>query len=222
MVSSLAFEARRKGWHMASGVFVTPMVVFTNLEYVTIVAASAFVFILVAETLSVAWNIHLPFWADRLARTKREHERFSVASLAFLAIVVLLLWLTPLPIAFAAAAQLALGDGMSALVGRAVGRIPIPYNRRKTVEGSIAGFLAGALGALLILEWYFRTAGVDYAWGSVVAVCVIGAFFASAAETIPGVQDNVTVPLSAGVSMMIAWWLAGLTPVWGELVTRLA
>lgn len=222
-----AFEYRRKGWHMLSGVLVTPMVVFTNLPYVTLVAVAAFLFILVTELLSVHWGIHLPFWSDQLRRTKRAHEVFSYASLAFLGTVVLLLWLTPLPVAFAACAQLALGDGTSALAGRAFGRVPLPYNKEKTVVGSLAGFVAGSAGAFGILAWYFwYVEGVAFFQDPVpvtlvAIVCVVGGFFAALAESLPRLEDNVTVPLSSGVAMTLLWWTFGLTPSSAALWTRL-
>lgn len=52
---------------------------------------------------------------------------------------------------------LAIGDGVSTLVGKQFGKHPLPYNRKKTFEGSLAFFLScapvfflGGIPALLI------------------------------------------------------------------------
>ncbi|VVB59041.1 Uncharacterised protein [Candidatus Anstonella stagnisolia] len=52
---------------------------------------------------------------------------------------------------------LAIGDGVSTLVGKHFGKHPIPYNKKKTMEGSLAFFLSctpvfflGGLPALLV------------------------------------------------------------------------
>jgi dolichol kinase len=217
-----ALEYRRKGYHMLSGVLVPPLVVFTSLEYTTLLALTALLFILVAEILHMYWGIRLEFFSDQLARTKREYEVFSWASISFLATIVLLLWLAPLPVAFAASALLALGDGVSALVGRAIGRHPLPYNRNKTWEGSTAGFLAGAAGALLILVgYYWLEPAYAFEAGPLILVCVVGAFFAMVAESLPRGEDNVTVPLFSAVAMTLLWWSIGMAPAAAALYARL-
>jgi dolichol kinase len=220
-MSSLRFEARRKGWHMVSGVLFTPLIVYTNLVYATILMLVAALFILILEVLRLSWGIHLPFWSRQLERTRRAHEVISWASISFLATIVILIWLAPLPVALAAAAQLALGDGVSALVGKPLGRHKIWFNRDKSWEGSGAGFLAGAVGAFAILAWYYWQQGAAFDASLLVLVCIVGSFFAMLAESLPRFEDNVTVPLLAGVSMTLLWWALGLTPVDGELVRRL-
>lgn len=214
-------EIIRKGWHMASGLAVTPVVLYTNIEYGTVVAVAATFFVLSIETLSLFFGIRLPFWTRQLERVRRPHEQFSWASIGFLLTLVVLVWIAPLPVALAAAGMLAFGDGFSALVGRAIGRTRIPWNPRKTWEGSFAGFLAGLGGAYVLVAWYSSHTGQTYASTLLVVVFTVGSFFAMLAESLPVGQDNVTVPASAGGSMLAVWALLGLDPALGPLFERL-
>lgn len=206
---------------MASGLSATPLLLYTNLEYGTIVALTAAFFVLATEVLSLTFGIRLPFWTRQLERVRRPDEHFSWASIGFLTTLVMLFWLAPMPVALAAAGMLAFGDGMSSLVGRAIGRHKIGWNRRKSWEGSIAGLIAGFIGAWLLLAWYFSVKGQTYPTIELVVVLLIGSGFAMFAESLPRYQDNVTVPLFAGLSMLAAWGVLGLEPPLGELFARL-
>lgn len=46
-----------------------------------------------------------------------------------------------------------LGDSFAALVGKAVGRTKLPYNKRKTVEGSLACFAIVSIVSLFFVDW---------------------------------------------------------------------
>lgn len=206
---------------MIGGVAATPLVLYTDLVYATIVALAAIFFIASVELLAWEWGIRLPFWAEQLRRTRREHEQFSWASIGFLSILIVLVWLTPIPVALAASAMLAFGDSTSALAGRSLGRHKIWYNRAKSWEGSLTGFAAGFLGALLLVLLYAQHAHQSYPWTALVAVCLVGSFFAMFAESLPRWQDNVTLPVFAGASMTVLWSALGLQPQLGELPLRL-
>lgn len=202
---------------MAAGIIVTPIVLYTNLVYATIVGLAAIFFITAVELLALQWGIRLPFWAEQFRRTRRADEQFSWASIGFLATLVVLVWLTPLPVAFAAAALLAFGDGVSALAGRSLGRHKIWYNRQKSWEGTASGFVAGFIGAFIVVHIYAWHVDTTYPPGSLALVCLVGSFFAMLAESLPRLQDNVTLPIFAGFAMTLLWLALGLTPEWGEL-----
>lgn len=215
-MNSSRLEMHRKAWHMAGGIVATPLLLYTGLEYATLVAVAAIVFVFAVELLSLLYGIHLPFWADQLKRTRRPGEGFSWASVGFLATIVTLGWLVPEPLALAAAGLLAFGDGLSALVGRAVGRVRIPWNPKKTWEGTLAGFAGGLLGAsLLFLWWQHERPGMHVPIDGAIAVLAVGAAAAMAAESLPRIQDNVTVPAASGLAMFLVWNALGYDPAVG-------
>lgn len=205
---------------MAGGLAATPLVIYTNLVYATIVALAAIFFITVVELLALEWGIRLPFWAEQLRRTRRAHEHFSWASIGFLSTLIVLAWLAPLPVALAAAAMLAFGDGTSALVGRSLGRHKIWYNRQKSWEGSLAGLVAGFLGAFLLVFFYAWHMGFQYSVQAILLVCLVGSLAAMFAESLPRLEDNVTVPAFAGVAMTLLWMGLRMSPALGEVPSR--
>jgi dolichol kinase len=78
-------------------------------------------------------------------------------------------------------AALAGGDSASTIVGKAIGRHPIPWNRRLSLEGS-AGFVVVAF----LLSCLFLPIGA----------ALLGALAGALVETIPWeIDDNITIPL---------------------------
>lgn len=74
---------------------------------------------------------------------------------------------------------LALGDGLATYFGTTYGRHHLPWNRKKTIEGSI-GFVAGAMLTLLILP---------------LPVTVLVIVLAMVIESLPlKLNDNITLP----------------------------
>jgi uncharacterized protein (TIGR00297 family) len=120
---------------------------------------------------------------------------------------------------------LAGGDGMATLVGRAWGRLRLPWNRHKSVAGSLAFIVCGSAMGLL-LAWLLRSYAVNatpppsfaFLLGATLATTIV----AAGVETIPiRLDDNVSVP---AVATLILWCLALISPhadvdAW-PLVTR--
>ena len=97
-------------------------------------------------------------------------------------------------VATAALFMLILCDTAAALVGRRFGTIRFGP-KRKSVEGSFAFLIVGVVIAQM-------TPGLPLAVG------IIGAVAATIAEAIPGrLDDNLSVPMSAGFAMMLAGML---------------
>jgi len=124
-----------------------------------------------------------------------------------LAVLLLVLVFPHRPdIAAAAWGILAAGDGMSCMLGRRFGRRRIPWNREKSICGSLALFVCGgAAGA--VLAWWCRPALsiAPSLWFSIGAPFV-AAFVAALVETIPiRLDDNLSVPGSAAA---VLWALS--------------
>jgi dolichol kinase len=92
----------------------------------------------------------------------------------------------PFSIASAACAMLAVGDALSTLVGENLGKRKIGS---KTFEGFAACFLGSVAGGIFFASPF---------------ITVIGALTASFAELIPGIDDNLTIPILAGLVMFLA------------------
>ena len=92
----------------------------------------------------------LPRLAPALFRPDDHAHRFS-PGIAFYPLAVLLL-IVAFPrrpdIAAAAWGILAFGDGMASVVGRRAGRRRLPWNREKSVEGTVAFFVSGAIAGV--------------------------------------------------------------------------
>ncbi|WP_456481982.1 diacylglycerol/polyprenol kinase family protein [Methanopyrus sp.] len=86
---------------------------------------------------------------------------------------------------------LSVGDSASTIVGKAVGCTPIPYSPRKTVEGSLAGFITAALASLM--------------WTGDAVVSVLAAGVGMLVESLPTPNDNVTIPVAVSTALGL-WW----------------
>jgi uncharacterized protein (TIGR00297 family) len=115
-----------------------------------------------------------------------------------------------LDIVAAAWGILAAGDGFATLVGRRFGRTRLAWNPDKTVEGTVAFIVFGSMAGVF-LAWWVRTAVVPIppVW-FLVAAPAAAAIVAALVETIPvGLDDNISVPFSAGAVL----WMASVMTV---------
>ncbi len=88
---------------------------------------------------------------------------------------------------------LAFGDSVSTLIGKNFGRHKIPYNKMKSIEGSVAGAIAALLGAMLFVN---------------LQIAVVGAFSGMLVDSLPlSFDDNITIPVFSGLIMSLAIYL---------------
>ncbi len=150
-----------------------------------------FVVYLIVEALKPKISV------DLLSLVYRENELkgFSTEPLSYIFSVLSLLSLSFFineKICFAAIAILAAGDGFAGVAGRRYGKHKFSFNKNKSWEGSISGFIAASIAG-----FYF--AG---------AVALIGSFFGMLAGAV-NKQDNIAVPCAALVAMgMVLYLLA--------------
>ena len=113
--------------------------------------------------------------------------------------VLLLLLLTPREVAAGAWMVMASADPIAAAVGTRRPRPPIPWNRRKSIIGSAAGFLAGwALTSVLLARM-----GVQQHVGA--SACAAGAGIL--AESLPLPTDD-NLPMAAAAALALWPWIA--------------
>jgi uncharacterized protein (TIGR00297 family) len=140
----------------------------------------------------------------RLHRPSEAGQGFAPGIVFYPTSVLLLLLLVPSRPDIVAAAWgiMAAGDGAATLVGRRSRGARIPWNRDKSVAGSVAFVIAGS-AAGSFLAWWCRPAVIPppYEWFSLAAP-IAAALAAAAVETVPiKLDDNLTVPSSAALVM---------------------
>jgi len=118
-----------------------------------------------------------------------EIYEFVTAPLFFALGIIISITLLPVPINYASTMILTLGDSSATLFGKKLGRTMIPLNKGKRVEASVFGFLFALMGALLFVNS---------------TQALVGAAIGMLVEYLPlPVSDNITVPISSGLAIMV-------------------
>ena len=91
-------------------------------------------------------------------------------------------------ISMAAISVLSLADATSTLIGSYYGKHKLPINKNKTFEGSTAFFLM----SLFVLLFFLNP-----------VKAFVVTIFATLAEMIPKIDDNLIIPLTVGIVMTI-------------------
>ena len=144
-------------------------------------------------------RIWLPFFSFFLEKFERDEDKktFPGKGMVFFFVGVLLVTqLFEQDIALAAIMILSLGDSISHLVGGSFGQIKNIFNgkSKKLFEGTIAGTLAGFIGAIIFVP---------------IPEALVASFIAMAAEVVEidfnnnTLDDNIVVPLVAGTVIFL-------------------
>jgi dolichol kinase len=134
---------------------------------------------------------NLPFISTvtRHAASHRELYEFAAAPIYFAVGILLALLLFPAPISNAAIAIFALGDSTASIFGRLISKKPWPFNKSKTIAGSLTGFLFALLAGLFFV---------------LPLKALMGAAVAMTAECLPlPVNDNILIPLCTGLTLAL-------------------
>jgi len=143
-----------------------------------------------SEFVRIQWkSIPLISYVTLNASTSSERHEF-VATPIFLALgVVLSLLLFPVPVNYASIAIVTLGDSAASIFGRLFGNTLIPFNKGKSLEGSLGGFIFAFLGAACFLN---------------PIQALIGAAAGMLVELLPlPINDNLSIPLGTGVLLTL-------------------
>lgn len=126
----------------------------------------------------------------QLASRDRDQHRAVLGPLTLGFGALLCLFLYPEPAATIGIYALAFGDGLSSLVGKTFGRTRIPLTGGKTLEGSLAAFMAVFVSALAL--------------HTSLPLAVLVALAGSAIEALPLEDlDNLVIPLGTGLVYML-------------------
>ncbi len=187
-------EMRRQLFHVTVGVAIVALIYLDVLNEWGLLAILMAGFVLIL--LSRKYRIPIIYWClERFERPEVMKIFPGKGSFFFVigAFVVVLIF--DKPIAMASIMVCALGDSLSHLVGKSVGRVKHPFSNTKFIEGHIVGAIAGALGAMLFV--FPLTALV----AASIAMFVEGIDIESGMRWI--LDDNLIVPLTAGIVMFL-------------------
>lgn len=200
-------ELRRQLIHLASGLFAVP-VPFLGPRWGVVLAAIA---------VFTNWVILPMTGIDRALM--RDGEKFVNGIRHYPLAVLVALVALPLHLALAAWAILAVGDAFSNLVGRAYGRVKLPWHRKKSWAGTF-GFFATAMPAAAAMAAFcqhhapnqsFLAMHVDSGIAAPMALPTLllatgaGALVAAIAESLPiSLDDNLSVTFGGGLAMALA------------------
>jgi uncharacterized protein (TIGR00297 family) len=183
-------ELARKLVHVGCGGFAL-LLRYTTGAQAAALAAAAFLF---------NWLVLPRIGGKNLWRGADHAKGYPVGILLYpLAVLglVLFFW-SSLWMAAAVWGVLAVGDGMAAVVGQAVGGPRLPWNRDKGWAGLLAFVVFGASAAALLMAWTARLPLDPAAWHAsrTIGVALCLALVCALVESIPTtLDDNLTVPL---------------------------
>lgn len=184
-------ELRRKYIHLIG--LVVPALYWLTNKQVTLCFVAVFLLLFMAlEIYRIRRGIPVKKAATIAKPLIRPHEERGIGAHVFFAAGAFVAVLAyPQRIAIAALLMSTLADGGAAVVGSMWGRHQLIG--KKTLEGSLTLFLiAIVLAAWLVEPWIVALAG------AIVAACV---------ELLP-MNDNLTVPIAAGLAMHVARYLS--------------
>lgn len=176
-----SFELRRKLFHAFFGFFLISILYYSNRTNLIIFLT---LFLITGSVIIILMQRHrkIPFADWFMKEFERENVRFPGYG-AFWYVVGTLLLALSLNNANEIAAgivTLAAGDAAATIFGIR-GRHPLPYNRHKTAEGSVAFFIF-SLPAFVVVGW----------------TGILLAVLAAVVESLPApVDDNLLIPVTA-------------------------
>ena len=187
------FEFNRQIFHMLLGVVLVLLLKYGFVNKSIILALILAGFAL--SFLSAKIKIPVIYYILQKFERKKDLEKFPGKGIIFYFIgIYISLLLFPKEVAMASIMILALGDSVSHLYGLHYGRIKHPLSSTKFFEGTIAGFIAGFIGALIFLPW------LEAFLASLAAMAVEAVEIKLGTEQ---VDDNLIIPVIAGAVVWV-------------------
>lgn len=183
--NELGTEIVRKSIHLLIG--LVPTLATWNFGFTVALLCSGILVYSYSELMRMrGFEIAIVSRITALAARRRDAGRFVYGPVTLGIGALLALVLYPEPAASIAIYALAFGDGLSSLVGKALGSIKIPFTGGKSVEGSLTCFLAVLCSAYLVTGDSKRSAAI--------------AVVATITEAMPSKDaDNILIPAIVGL-----------------------
>jgi dolichol kinase/phosphoserine phosphatase len=174
----------------ASGFFIPIIAGFIGIYSMALIICVVSILYFLSE-LSRMNRKNMPIISaiTRNAASPTERYEFAAAPLYFAMGIFLTLLLFPAPVNGAAIAIFTLGDSTASLFGGLISKKPLPFNKGKTVEGSLIGFFFAFMAGIFFVS---------------PVLALIGAAVAMAIESLPlPVNDNILIPLGTGLTLLL-------------------
>jgi dolichol kinase len=170
----------------ASGVFVVVLSYLIPVKTLIAICLSLLVFIV----LIFRWDryVYIPIFSPILRYCKRSEDEMGSIYFFLGIIITLIIYQSNQAIANAAILILLFGDSASTLVGKKWGKVKLPFQKDKTLEGSLAFLAVGFIGALTQVN---------------ILPALSGALSGALTEAYSPIDDNLTIPLVAGLIMSL-------------------
>lgn len=179
----------REGIH-ASGFFVPVIAGLIGLPFVVLPTLLVLGFYLTSEYLRTEGK-KMPVinYITRKAASKNELYVIVLAPIYFAVGILVTLVIFPAPASYAAIAMFTLGDSTAALFGEYFGKTMLPFNKDKSLEGSVAGFVFAFLAGSVFIS---------------PLIALIGAAIAMFIEYLPlPINDNLLIPTFTGLALTL-------------------
>lgn len=175
----------------ASGVFIVVLSYFLKPDALILLSIAIMVFVEILFQLDKKYNIF--FFSALFKRCKRKEDERGFVYFFIGIILTLIIFQFNIAIANAAILILLFGDSASTIVGRRWGKIKLPFQNKKTLEGSLAFILVGLTVSLTQVP---------------LLPAFLGVIFGALAEAYSPVDDNIPIPLvSAFVMSLIIYFI---------------
>ncbi len=184
-------EMMRRSVHFAAGIFAFLLAYLAPGQAVIFAAGAVLFNALILPRIG----------GGRLFRERERESPWRSGILIYPVSVLLLLLLfgfgrDGMAVAASGWIVMAWGDPSAAAWGRRRGRRPIPWNERKTIEGTLAFALVATAGIWLVLTWMGRSPS------EAALLAVPTGLFAAFVESLPWrIDDNLSVPLMSALFM---------------------
>ena len=174
----------------ASGIFI----IFVNVFLSPIIAIlTCIAIVLFVETIfRIDENKKVFMFSTILRKCKRKNDERGFVY--FFVGIILTLYLFKFNIAIANAAIIIFlfGDSASTIFGKRFGKTHLPFHKKKTIVGTSAFFIVALIGALTQLP---------------LLPALFGALCGAITEAYSPVDDNIPIPVIAGIAMSLVVYL---------------
>jgi len=170
----------------ASGIFIVFLSWFLNPALLIIICI---VIVLSVEMLFRIDRYHNIFLISAfLSKCKRKNDEKGFVYFFLGIISTIYLFQFNMAVANAAIIILLFGDSASTIFGKKYGKTPIPFNKQKTIVGTLAFFVVAFIGAWTHLP---------------VIPALLGAISGALTEAYSPIDDNIPIPLISAFAMSL-------------------